>query len=207
MQKFRFFIVTGMITLLPVMTSLTGPCEATDKEIAMLVHMREEEKLARDVYSLFADMWELQIFSNITSSENRHLSAVVSLLERYSPSDTIVSEPGHFTIPEMQGLYDTLIDKGSSSLTEALRAGATIEDIDLKDLDNFKAMTSDEDIIMVFENLYMGSQNHMRAFNRQLQSRGIAYAPQYIEQEVFDTIISTPMEHGHGHGPGGNGDQ
>jgi len=50
---------------------------------------------------------------------------------------------------------------------------------------------------LVFENLE-GSRNHLRVFNRQLESIGITYAPVYISQEEYDQIISTPMETGTG---------
>ena len=39
---------------------------------------------------------------------------------------------------------------------------------------------SNENIIIVFENLQKGSRNHLRAFNRQLVSLGVTYIPIYI---------------------------
>ena len=37
----------------------------TDDEAAALAYLREEEKLARDVYLTLADTWQLPIFANI----------------------------------------------------------------------------------------------------------------------------------------------
>ena len=38
--------------------------------------MREEEKVARDVYLSLNDTWNLRIFKNITSSEQTHMNAI-----------------------------------------------------------------------------------------------------------------------------------
>ena len=53
------------------------------KESASLLYMREEEKLAHDVYVTLYDQWGLRIFSNISQSEQAHTDAVKTLLDRY----------------------------------------------------------------------------------------------------------------------------
>ena len=75
----------------------------SDAEINSLVFMREEEKLARDVYLSLYDLWGLQIFQNIADSEQTHTDAVASLLEKYDipdPADT--SPAGVFVNPDLQ---------------------------------------------------------------------------------------------------------
>jgi len=42
-------------------------------EVKWLRFMREEEKLARDVYLKLFDTWKLTVFSRIARSEQRHL--------------------------------------------------------------------------------------------------------------------------------------
>jgi hypothetical protein len=79
---------------------------------------------------------------------------------------------------------------------EAFKTGALIEDLDIKDLMEFLGEVTNENIIMVFENLTRGSRNHLRAFNRQLVRSGITYTPEYISQEEFDNIIASPQETG-----------
>ena len=44
--------------------------------------MREEEKLARDVYVALGDRWGLRVFENIARAEQRHMDAVVAQLDR-----------------------------------------------------------------------------------------------------------------------------
>ena len=71
-----------------------------------------------------------------------------------------------------------------------------IEDLDIKDLNEFLLQTTNPRVIRTYENLVRGSRNHLRAFVSALEERNETYTPQYISQEEFDEIISTPMERG-----------
>ena len=168
-----------------------------DNELDILLMMKEEEKLARDVYSVLYQKWGITIFSNIAAAEDRHMNAVIYLLKYYGAADTLPGEPGVFTIDEIQVLYEELVTKGSVSPEEAYMTGALIEEMDIKDLTEALRNTSNENIIRVFENLLKGSRNHLRAFNRQIMNLGLTYAPVYISQEEFDLIVNSSFEKGH----------
>jgi len=165
-------------------------------ELTILIHMKEEEKLARDVYSVLCEKWGSQIFSRISVAEDRHMNAVITLLKYYDATDTLVGEPGVFSSTEIQALYNELVVKGSVSVKEAMMTGALIEEMDIKDLTDALDVVTNENIIRVFENLLKGSRNHLRAFNKQLTNLGLVYAPVYISQEEYDTIVNNPMERG-----------
>lgn len=170
-----------------------------------LLYMREEEKLARDVYNHLYEVWSLPIFSNIAQSEQTHTEAVRDLLTKYDIADPVTDDTrGVFVNPELQQLYNNLTSKGEVSLTEALKVGALIEDLDINDLTQEIAKTDNQDIILVYENLSRGSRNHLRSFTSQLRSRGETYTPQYITPALYDTIVSATQERGTG-GGGGNG--
>ncbi len=180
-----------------------------------LLKMREEEKLARDVYIYLYDMWQNEVFSNISESEQRHMDSIRSLLDKYGLADPVEGmEPGQFYSPEMQELYDTLIAQGATSLEDALIVGATIEDLDIKDLEELIEATDNEDIQEVYQNLMKGSRNHLRAFGSQLADMGITYEAQFLTQEEVDAIINSDWERGRvdkdGNqisGPGTNGNR
>jgi len=165
------------------------------EEAKGLLWMREEEKLARDVYLALADLWDVRVFSNIARSEQAHMDALETLLDRYGLEDPAAGNPaGVFTNPEIQALHDELLARGRTSLVEALKVGATIEDLDIVDL---RERASDvADIARVYANLEMGSGNHLRAFVANLERRGGSYVPTYLTQEDFDAIISTPRQRG-----------
>lgn len=170
----------------------------TDSEQAGLRYMREEEKLAHDVYVTLSKKWALPVFQNIPKSEQTHMEAVKLLLDRYSLADPATGKAvGVFTDVALQKLYDQLLEKGNQSLANALTVGATIEDLDIVDLQTRLAQTDKTDIQLVYENLMKGSRNHLRAFTQTLTSQaGETYKPQYLSQEDFAAIINAPMERG-----------
>jgi len=177
--------------------------ELSETEREGLISMREEEKLARDVYRTMYELWGVRTFQNISYSENRHSLAVKTLLDRYDIADPVEDDTtGKFTIPAMQKLYNGLVAQGSTSLLNAFKVGATIEDLDIYDLNNWIASTDNEDIKMVYENLLRGSSNHMRSFDRQIVQNGGTYTAQYLMQAEIDNILSSKQEQGSHRGSG-----
>ena len=183
------------------------PGELSEEETAALLYMREEEKLAHDVYVTLYDQWGLPVFQNISRSEQTHTDAVKALLDRYGLADPASTAAGVFTNPDLQALYIELIARGGQSLEEALKVGAAIEEIDILDLQERLAQTDNADIQQVFQNLLRGSSNHLRAFVRTLNTQtGQTYQPQYLSQEDYQVIIAGSMGNGNGgNGQGGNG--
>lgn len=177
--------------------------EMSAEEKNGLIQMREEEKLAQDVYQTLFNKWDQKIFTNIAGSEGTHTESIRVLLEKYDIEDPVKSkELGVFTSSEMQKLYDDLVAKGGQSLEQAFQVGATVEDLDIKDLQDLLETADNEDIQTVYQNLMKGSRNHLRAFIRQTERNGGEYSPQYISQEDFDQIISDEQERGNVDGQG-----
>ena len=174
--------------------------ELADLEVASLIFMREEEKLARDIYIEFFEIYpDAQIFSRISDSEQKHMDAVLALLDKYGIEDPVVDEGaiGIFANTDLQSLYNSLLSQGEESLIEALTVGATIEEIDIIDLMALLENTVDnEDITLVYSNLLKGSRNHLRMFVQNLSVNGVTYEPTYLDVTLFDSIISSDMEKG-----------
>lgn len=171
----------------------------SDAEKEGIIFMREEEKLARDVYLYFYEKYGMRIFSNIAKSESTHMSAMKMLLDKYELEDPIINdEIGIFQNEILAGLYSQLTEAGDVSLVEALKVGLTIEDLDIRDLMEFVKDVESEDIILVYNNLTKGSRNHLRAFYRQTTRNGGTYEAQFITQELFDSIINSAQEKGRG---------
>jgi len=169
--------------------------EISAAEESGLLYMREEEKLARDVYITLYEKWSLPIFSNISQSEQTHTESVRAILVKYSIQDPVSDDTiGVFTNTELSKLYADLTTQGMVSAAEALAVGAIIEDLDISYLQEQIAMTDNEDIRLVYGNLMRGSRNHLRSFIAQLSSRDVIYKPQYITQKEFNSIISSPKE-------------
>ncbi|MBX7213819.1 MAG: DUF2202 domain-containing protein [Thermoflexales bacterium] len=153
---------TPVVAVTPVSGALS------QAEIAGLLRMREEEKLARDVYQALYETWHAQVFANITRSEQTHMDAVKGLLDAYGLTDPAAGQPaGRFTDPALQALYDQLLARGRTSLAEAFNVGVAIETLDIEDLDAALAQTTRADIVQVYARLRAGSVNHLAAFGRQ----------------------------------------
>jgi hypothetical protein len=176
----------------------------TDEEADSLIFMREEEKLARDVYLTLYDVWGTAVFNDIASSEQIHMDAILTLIDQYGLVDPAAGNAvGVFINPYLQALYNQLIATGNQSLVNALTVGATIEEIDIIDLDEYIAATTNQAIIEVYTSLLAGSENHLRAFVPLLeQLTGETYIPQYLSQAQYDAIMSAD---GSGQQGGGNG--
>ncbi|MFH1119856.1 MAG: DUF2202 domain-containing protein [Bacteroidota bacterium] len=166
-------------------------------ETDALLLMREEELLARDVYSALYVIYHVPVFNNISKSEQQHTNAVLRLLVKYNLEDPALNhQPGIYVNQNLQTLYTTLVARGEISWIEALRVGATIEDLDIKDLMDLTEMADNQDIRLVFTNLTKGSRNHLRSFSWLLLRSGVIYLPQFISPELYEWIISTPHERG-----------
>jgi hypothetical protein len=152
-------------------TAAATPLSRAEKD--GLVHMREEEKLARDVYRVLGAEYSLRVFGNIARAESTHMAAVKRLLDRYGLADPASPDvAGSFRNPELQQLYADLVAQGHDSLTAALRVGIAIERLDISDLKAQIAVTKHSDIRRVYTNLLRGSQNHLRAFKTLLARYG-----------------------------------
>jgi hypothetical protein len=175
-------------------------------ETAALLFMREEEKLAHDVYVTLYTKWSLPAFQNISASEQTHTDAVKALIDRYNLADPASNNVGVFTNPDLQKLYTDLVARGSESAAEALKVGAAIEEIDILDLEKRFAQTDNADIQQVFNNLRSGSYNHLQAFATNLQSQtGETYQPQYLSPEAYQAIINSSVSKGNSGGGRGQG--
>ena len=163
-------------------------------EIEMLVFMREEEKLARDVYTTLHSVYPMPIFNNISNSEQFHMDRVLCLLNHYGIPDPAMTGVGEFSNSDLQALYNNLVAQGSASFIDALTVGATIEDLDIFDLEERINQTSNEAIITIFSHLKCGSGHHIRAFTRLLNNQNVVYTPQFISQQEYDDIIDGPFE-------------
>ena len=177
-------------------TAPTAPVAAlSPEEIAGLKFMREEEKLAHDVYVALFNVWGAKVFSQIALSETTHTETILALLVKYGIADPAAGKaPGVFEDPALQSLYNTLVAMGQPSLIDALKVGALIEETDIHDINAKKAVTDEADILQVYSSLLCGSGSHLRAFNGQLLAQGVTYVPQVITQAEWDAIANAAGE-------------
>ncbi|MGB5765425.1 MAG: DUF2202 domain-containing protein [Arenicellales bacterium] len=180
-----------------------------------LEFMCQEEKLARDVYITLGMRYpEAIVFGNIVESEQRHTEAATDMFVKYGfPDPSTNNNVGVFT-SETYGEYFTdtynyLITEGANSELDAFYVGALIEELDMHDIlfcpeeiialnddindasDCGKVYTDKEDIITLYGNLLEASENHLRAYVKNIETvigEG-NYEAQYLPQEQVDAIL------------------
>lgn len=183
-------------------------------ELHHLVFMREEEKLARDVYLTLGGLYPgLKPFAKIDGSEQRHTDTVKNRLEQYSiPDPNTDDRVGYFTGEYYGGYflekYELLTSWGSESSIDALYVGAFIEELDMKDIvhcpdvivdmdngidegDCGLLYTDEHSLIESYTNLLEGSKDHLRAFVRSIEKvigEG-NYLAQVLSQKEVDEIL------------------
>jgi hypothetical protein len=209
MKPYRTLVMAtllGASMTLPVLAGNGGPGKGPGvgalpqidpNEAATLSFMREEEKLARDVYLDMNDLWDAVVFVNIAASEQQHMDTLLQLLDKYGLPDPAASDiPGWFSDQNLQTLYDDLVNRGQASYAEALQVGALIEEVDIEDLQLAIEETDNADLQNAYDNLMRGSRNHLRAFVAEIERAGVVYEAQHLDQELVDAILDSPIERG-----------
>jgi hypothetical protein len=206
--------VTNSSSVTSTSTLLLDPIE-----ISHLTFMREEEKLARDVYLTFAERYPQQpVFASIaTKSEQTHTDTMLDKLDQYGIADP---NPETNNLPDSLGIFSvdtewgpyfskkfaTLTTTGSISELDALYVGALIEELDMHDIIECPQVmidagytdpcglkyTDEQGIINAYNFLLDGSENHLRSYVGQIEAviGQCNYIAQYIEQEVVDSILN-----------------
>jgi hypothetical protein len=167
-------ILTGVIPDAPVPVCVISGT-VTDSDAASLLFMREEEKMARDVYAYLYAKYNLLVFGNITKSENAHMLAVLRLITAFKVTDNSNNNPGEFTNVHIKDLYNQLIEMGNLSVIDALKVGVLIEQTDIADLEKELLAVQNASIKTVYTNLMAGSNAHLKAFVWNLKIQGVVY--------------------------------
>jgi hypothetical protein len=215
------FALTAMITSPSFAVKPTSDSEEASSttldanEQTHLVFMREEEKLARDVYIMLSTLYpDSPVFGNIDDSEQRHTDAVRDKLLQYNIEDPNTNDNvGVFTGEEygwyFTEKYDELVARAALSEVDALYVGAFIEELDMLDInqcpkvivesnpeisdvsDCGKVYTDNPDIQRLYANLLEGSVSHLAAYVRRIEAvtgEG-TYQAQVLPQEQVDEIL------------------
>lgn len=163
----------------------------TSQEISDLLFMYEEEKMARDLYLIGKEKYGGNQFTNISSSEQRHMDAIAEILEAHSIPLPVEDIRGEFTDEVIIELFNSLEQLVLKSEIDAYRAAALVEETDIADLREAIKNTTNEDILNVYTHLVCGSGNHIRAFTKKLDMLGVTYEPTVLSNEEYDEIIAS----------------
>ena len=180
--------IQATVSSLPV-----EPLDSAEKQRVLFI--REEEKLAYDVYQAMFDKYGVKIFQNIPNSELSHMEAMLTIITKYQLVDPMDKNPrGVFANADLQSLYNALVSQGNGSVLAAYKEKKKIEELDIFDLNKSIAVTNNQDVKLVYDFLNKGSRNHLRSFFKNLTNAGGTYTPVFITKAEFDAIVTTPTE-------------
>lgn len=213
-------IFTAALCAIPASGAGRGNPGVDFNEETHMIFMREEEKLARDVYRTLGGLYPGEVaFSNIDDSEEKHTTTVKDKLAKYNIADPNTDDRDGFFTGEDYGeyfteKYTTLVDLGGKSLLDALYVGAFIEELDMLDIVHCPKIiiethdsiqnsadcglnyTDNSDIQNMYGNLLEGSENHLRSYvgNIEAIEGKCSYVAQVLTQEEVDDILGRTCE-------------
>ncbi len=193
-------MITLKLILLPffiLFISAQSYSQVTDDEKQNLIFTLQEEKVAYDFYTAMFAKWNEKVFENISGAEKTHMEHVQSLMTEFGISaDGISGTAGDYLNKDLQSQYDVLMKTGGYSFTDALIAAARYEEQDISDLKRIVSGSANEKVQTLFGCLDLASQNHLRAFVKNLKREGITFKPSVLSVDEFNGIMSSKSEPG-----------
>lgn len=198
-NAFKKTLLMAAVALNAAVAPVVGAATLDHAEETHLVFMREEEKLARDVYLTFAQIYPNQpVFQTIaTRSEQTHTDTMRDKLAMYLITDPnpdandLPSSIGVFTGaeygPYFTEKFTTLTSLGMQSELHALYVGALIEELDMHDIVQCPKVivetdpaieeggcglnyTDERPLKNAYSSLVAGSENHLKAYVGQIEA-------------------------------------
>ncbi|MDD2458260.1 MAG: DUF2202 domain-containing protein [Eubacteriales bacterium] len=149
--------LTGAFGMAVSAEELTGAA-AADADTSytiedMLTYAIQDEFNAKAEYAAIQDEFgTVRVYSNIEKAEDKHIAALMPLLDAYDVAVPAQPDPAGFELP--------------ATLAETYAIGVTAEVLNIGMYEKFLAQELPDDIRFVFENLMKGSENHLAAFER-----------------------------------------
>jgi len=192
----RFFILAGFIALIISACTTTNDYEIgvlSKEEKTDIQKLREEEKLARDIYIKAYNTYEYFAFVNLYKGEQIHMDNLLNLEMQYMVEDIILPDTGKYVDESIQNFYNNHLSQITTSATDAFKVGMTTEEMIIYDIQNFENNTEEADILKVYSKIKCWSRNHLR-LNYNFLNGDTLYQPQYITIEEYNAIINSDYE-------------
>lgn len=169
----------------------------TPHQRQLLRSLIQDEKCAHDVYRTLGRRWtRLVILRRIAHIESEHVILIARVLHANPVAGYGI---GDYPAERFDRLYRASVATGRRSPAAALRVGARIEEEDIVDvhraLDHAAGSPAMRSAMTI---LLRGSRNHLRRYVRALAARGVTYAPTVLDIDLYEHIVTTPIETGPG---------
>ena len=141
--------------------------ELTQDQIDDLEDLYEEEKLRKDVYSTFDDIWDSDILEELEKSAEDSMDEIEDIFDEYDLDLPVLSdEAGVFEDEELEDIYDSIIEDGENSLEDALDSSLDLENGDVDSLEDLlKGDDVPDDIEELYSDLLKDSKDSIKIFD------------------------------------------
>lgn len=191
MRTLKMFLILS-ITMIMSYNSLAQVAQLSEEDKNNLTNLLIEEKLSRDIYVAYNDMWDLNVFQYTTNSEKQNIQLITFLADRYAiqlPECLFFDEPGVFEKASISRLYNTMVREGETSMFSAMNLSAKMEEMDIRKFRKLMNETSNPEILQILEKLETNAQKHLTALIVALEHYGDTYEPQILSLDEFNAII------------------
>lgn len=195
-------VVTPAVTIVPADASAAentfraipqAPLNAS--ETSDILYLQEAEKLSYDLngklYSMHSDV---PVFLHIANASKVFVVADNVILNRYNIPNPENAVAGSFSNTALQNMYTNGVNSGYSSVGDALKSSAAVEDMHIADLSGAMGRTDNADLLFMYRQELVTSRNNLRALSQWISAYGQIYTPQYITPASYAEIIGSPME-------------
>lgn len=163
-----------------------GAAHAADP--AELIRLYEEEILARDLYVALGKIHPvIRPFQNIPHSEASHREAMAAVLKVDGIALPKPPEGKRFASEGLDELFAKWLAEGAKSEADACRVGVRLEDHDIAGLRKAQVdFPAHKETLAALE---AASNNHFRAFHRNLKARGGEYKAEALPAADIQKIL------------------
>ena len=163
----------------------------TEDEVEFLYALREDEKLAADLYYTFGlEYPEARQFIKWYTAEETHIAAIEAVLEYYEIEFPAIGEIGVFADADRQAYYNELVSNGIT-LLDAYMVAAALEEENIVIYTEVMENSSNNNIILLLENLIESSWNHLKMLVNHIENEGGSYVPAIMDEDLFNEIIDS----------------
>lgn len=162
---------------------------ASAADPADLVRLYEDEILAHDLYVALGRIHpEIRPFQNIPHSEASHRETMAGVLKAEGIALPKPPKGKRFVSAGLDEIFAKWLAEGVKSEADACRVGVRLEDHDIAELR--KAQTGFPKHKETLAALEAASNNHFRAFHRNLKSRGGEYNAEALTAADIQKILN-----------------
>ncbi|HMS63804.1 MAG TPA: DUF2202 domain-containing protein [Ignavibacteria bacterium] len=189
--------ITILISFLFIFTTPKIYSQYSEEEKNGLLYTLQEEKAAYDFYKSMFEKYNQKVFGNVMDAEKSHMQHVTDVINELNIDASVIDlTPGQFTNKDVNNIYEEMMKIGAFSFSDALRAAARYEENDILDLRKFYSKAENEKIKALYDCLDKATQNHMRAFAKNLKSEDIIYNPTVLTADEYNEIINSKNQSG-----------